>query len=55
MLGQRSRAATVFTREGKSWCARVFVGDAVIDMPETGITLRLDQACCNMSFTPAEA
>jgi Uma2 family endonuclease len=41
MLEQDRQAATVFAREGDDWVGHLFIGDAVLAMPEIGIELPL--------------
>ncbi len=41
MLEQDRVAATVFFRAGDDWVGRVFVGDAILAMPEIGIDIPL--------------
>jgi Uma2 family endonuclease len=41
MLEQDRVAATVFSRMGDDWVGHVFVGDAVLAMPEIGIEFPL--------------
>jgi Uma2 family endonuclease len=43
MLEQDRIAATVFSRAGDDWVGHVFVGDAILSMPEIGIEVPLPE------------
>ena len=43
MLEQDRQAATVYTRENDEWLGRIYIGEAVLTMPEIGIELPLSE------------
>jgi Uma2 family endonuclease len=55
MLEQETLHATMFSREGERWIGTLLGADAVIDMPEIGVALKLVDAYEGVAFpTPAE-
>ena len=41
MLEQTRQAATVFERQGDDWVGHIVVGEAVLGMPEIGVSVPL--------------
>jgi len=52
MLEQETSHATMFSREGDRWIGTLLGADAVIDMPEIGVALKLADAYEGVEFPP---
>ena len=48
-------AATVFARENGDWIGRLRTGDAMLAMPEIGITVPLAELYADVDLSPADA
>lgn len=55
MLEQDRVAATVFSRSGDDWVGHVFVGDAILSMPEIGIEVPLAEFYESLVFDDTDA
>jgi Uma2 family endonuclease len=53
ILSQDDRRATVFAREGGDWIGRIVAGEAVLDMPEIGVSVPLADLYEGVSFDRA--
>ena len=53
MLAQERRQATVFARAGNDWVGHIVTGDAVLEMPEIGISVPLTELYENVAEQPA--
>jgi Uma2 family endonuclease len=55
MLAQDRQQATVFARVGDDWVGHIVSRDAVLDMPETGVSVPLAELYEGISFPQPEA
>ena len=54
ILEQSSQAATVFTRAGDDWIGHLLTGDAVLEMPDIGISIPLAELYEDLTFPMEE-
>ncbi len=55
ILTQDRQQATVFARVGSDWVGHIVSGDAILEMPEIGISVPLSELYEGVSFEPQGA
>lgn len=55
LLEQTSRAVTVYSRQGESWTVDVLVDDAVLELPEVGVSVPLAELFEGIEFPEDDA
>ena len=55
ILAQDRQQATVFARVGNDWVGHIFSGDALLEMPEIGISIPLAELYEGVSFPQPDA